>query len=104
MVRRGSGVRVPSSASAKAPLRRGFSFRAQSQQAHACTPITGFEGNGGQPPGFITGQVVIHDAQPLPTSKAQCKHSGWQSYGVFKDQGDCVSFVATGGKNPPAGP
>ena len=23
-----------------------------------CTPITGFEGNGGQPPGFITGQVI----------------------------------------------
>ncbi len=68
----------------------------------ACTPITGFEGNGGQPPGFITGQVVIHDAQPLPTSKDQCKNGGWRTYGVFKNQGDCVSFVATGGKNPPA--
>jgi len=22
---------------------------------------------------------------------------------MFKDRGDCVSFVATGGKNPPAG-
>lgn len=39
---------------------------------------------------------------PLPTSKDQCKDGGWQTFGVFKNQGDCVSFVATGGKNPPA--
>jgi hypothetical protein len=39
----------------------------------------------------------------LPTSKDDCKNAGWQVYGVFKNQGDCVSFVATGGKNPPAG-
>jgi hypothetical protein len=39
----------------------------------------------------------------LPRSKAECKEGGWKSYGVFKNQGDCVSFVATGGKNPPAG-
>jgi hypothetical protein len=34
-----------------------------------------------------------------PTSKDQCKQGGWQQYGVFKNQGDCVSYVATGGKN-----
>ena len=39
----------------------------------------------------------------LPTSKDQCKHSGWRNYGVFKNQGDCVNFVETGGKKPPAG-
>jgi hypothetical protein len=26
-----------------------------------------------------------------------------QTFGVFKNQGDCVSFVSTRGKNPPAG-
>jgi hypothetical protein len=36
------------------------------------------------------------------TGKEQCKDGGWQSFG-FKTQGDCVSFVATGGKNPPGG-
>lgn len=41
---------------------------------------------------------------PPPTSKTQCKHGGWRSFGMFKNQGDCVSFVATGGKNPPSGP
>lgn len=36
-----------------------------------------------------------------PTSGDQCKNGGWQSYGIFKNQGDCVSYVATRGKNPP---
>lgn len=38
----------------------------------------------------------------MPTTKDQCKKDGWQSFGIFKNQGDCVSFVATGGKNGPA--
>jgi hypothetical protein len=36
-----------------------------------------------------------------PTSKDQCRNGGWRDFGVFKNQGDCVSFVATEGKNPP---
>jgi hypothetical protein len=51
-----------------------------------------------------TGNVVVTDSRPLPTSKDQCKRGGWQTYGFFKNQGDCVSFVATGGKNPPDNP
>jgi hypothetical protein len=40
----------------------------------------------------------------LPTSTEQCKNGGWQTFGAaFKNQGHCVSFVATGGKNPPSG-
>jgi hypothetical protein len=40
--------------------------------------------------------------EPLPTSADQCKKDGWMSYGTtFKNQGDCVSYVATGGKNEP---
>ena len=39
----------------------------------------------------------------LPTSTSECKNGGWRDFGVFKNQGDCVSFVASGGKNPPAG-
>jgi hypothetical protein len=43
-------------------------------------------------------------APPLPTSKDQCKQGGWKDFGsTFKNQGDCVSFVASGGKNPPDG-
>jgi len=41
----------------------------------------------------------------VPTSAEECKNGGWQSFGgLFKNQGDCVSFVATGGKNPPGSP
>ena len=46
------------------------------------------------------GDITIHDAPPLPTSKEQCKNGAWEQFG-FSGQGDCVSFVATGGKNPP---
>jgi hypothetical protein len=40
-----------------------------------------------------------------PTSKEQCKKGGWRKVRVhaFKNQGGCVTFVATRGKNPPAG-
>lgn len=38
---------------------------------------------------------------PLPTAADQCKKDAWQTYGVFKTQGDCVSYVETGGHNPP---
>ena len=39
-----------------------------------------------------------------PQSTADCKHGGWQELQQpdgtsFKNQGDCVSFVATGGKH-----
>jgi hypothetical protein len=50
------------------------------------------------------GDIVVVDAPPLPTSKEQCKNGGWRDFGVFKNQGDCVSFVATGGNDPPDGP
>ena len=35
------------------------------------------------------------------TSKAQCKDGGWMTFNnpAFKNQGDCVSYVATHGKN-----
>jgi hypothetical protein len=36
-----------------------------------------------------------------PTSKDQCKDGGWRSFNnpTFKNQGDCVSYVATGGRH-----
>ena len=39
----------------------------------------------------------------VPTTKEDCKHGGWQNYPHlgFKNQGDCVAFVATQGKNEP---
>jgi hypothetical protein len=65
-----------------------------------CSPLP-FTGFGGPLSGA---DVVVVDAPPLPTSTEQCKRGGWLAFGVFKNQGDCVSFVATKGKNPPAQP
>lgn len=53
--------------------------------------------------GFLPA-IKIAATVPMPTSKDQCKKDGWKDYGTtFKNQGDCVSFVATGGKNQPSG-
>jgi hypothetical protein len=42
---------------------------------------------------------VVVDAQPLPTSKDQCKNGGWRGFGdTFKNQGQCVAFVERGPK------
>jgi hypothetical protein len=55
-----------------------------------------------------TQTVVVDNVQINGTtytfeSAASCKDGGWQSFssapGPFKNQGDCVSFFATGGKN-----
>ena len=47
------------------------------------------------------GDLVVVDTQAaLPTSQDQCKNGAWRNFPGFKNQGDCVSFVATGGKNP----
>ena len=47
----------------------------------------------------VNGQVQVPTVQ---TAKDQCKDGGWQSFSspAFKNQGDCVSYFATGGRNP----
>ena len=52
----------------------------------------------------FSGQVFLRETFNsggllLPTTKEQCKDDAWEAFGVFKNQGDCVSFVATGGTN-----
>jgi hypothetical protein len=47
------------------------------------------------------GELAVHDAPAFPTSKEQCQNGGWQAFPGFRNQGDCVSFVVTGGRNPP---
>ena len=48
------------------------------------------------------GEGAACDAQELPLSKDE----GWKRFdgsATFKNQGDCVSFIATRGSNLPAG-
>ena len=48
---------------------------------------------------FEQGDVTVTDAPAVPTSEDQCNNGGWRNFGAtFKNQGQCVSFVATGGK------
>jgi hypothetical protein len=44
---------------------------------------------------------TTYDFQTAPSTKDDCKNGGWQAFTnpTFTNQGDCVSFVATGGKN-----
>ena len=47
--------------------------------------------------------TVAPVAPTFPATTAECKNGAWQTWGIFKNQGDCVSFVVTGGRNQPAG-
>jgi hypothetical protein len=52
---------------------------------------------GGDPGKFLPQRrSVVRPSRPA--SKAQCNNGGWRNFPGFKNQGACVSFVATGGK------
>jgi hypothetical protein len=48
---------------------------------------------------FAATDITVIDAQPLPTTKEQCKNGGWRNFGdTFRNQGQCVAFVERGPK------
>jgi Thrombospondin type 3 repeat len=52
------------------------------------------------------GKGAACDTQEFPLIKEDCKNGGWHNFdgtATFNNQGDCVSYVATGGTNPPRG-
>ncbi len=51
--------------------------------------------------GFLIDGLTLRSGPILigpPTSKDQCKNDGWKTFNnpVFKNQGDCVSYVVNG--------
>lgn len=52
---------------------------------------------------MINGTTFTFETEVNPSDKEKCKKGGWQDFttspGPFKNQGDCVSYFATGGKN-----
>jgi hypothetical protein len=48
-------------------------------------------------------EIAVTPTARIPVSKDQCKNGGWRNFPDFKNQGDCVSYVATGGENQPSG-
>ncbi|MEK6252333.1 MAG: hypothetical protein AABM43_10390 [Actinomycetota bacterium] len=61
-----------------------------------CSPLTG-----GLIDTLTNGRAIVFDAATLPISKDQCKNGGWMTFPQFKNQGDCVSFLAKQGENQP---
>lgn len=56
------------------------------------------------PPGLellpiASGDLTVMDAQPLPTSRDDCKQGRWRSFGgAFRNQGQCVAAAERGPK------
>lgn len=50
--------------------------------------------------GFLIDNLNLFSG-PTLTSKDQCKNGGWANFATprFKNQGQCVSYIASGGKN-----
>jgi hypothetical protein len=69
---------------------------------NTCTATATYAGNANYlSSGASTGIVIKY---PVASSAAQCKDGGWRYAtddlgNLFKNQGDCVSYVATKGKN-----
>jgi hypothetical protein len=73
---------------------------------NTCTATATYAGNGNFLPSSASTTIVIK--LPVATAADQCKQGGWQFVtddlgNLFKNQGDCVSYVATKGKNKGAG-
>lgn len=71
------------------------------------TLVASYAGDNLRVPSSVSVPVVVQDPPPpppppLPTTRQDCMNGGWQQYGVFRNQGDCVSYVATTGRNQPA--
>jgi hypothetical protein len=52
---------------------------------------------------MINTTIFTFESEVVPNDKEKCKKGGWQDFtsspGPFKNQGDCVSYFASGGKN-----
>jgi hypothetical protein len=63
-------------------------------------PGGGFSGDNADV-GLLHQGPFASNGTPTPIDKDVCKKDGWFEFGVFTNQGDCVSFFSTQGKNEP---
>jgi hypothetical protein len=68
----------------------------------SCTATATYAGNGNYFSSSASAGILIK--LPVATNADMCKKGGWQFAtddlgNLFKNQGDCVSYVATKGKN-----
>jgi len=76
----------------------------------AVVNTTGGGGCGATSPKFPAGGLntdggfdlqLAFTGSDISVNKDSCKNGGWTVFGWFKNQGDCVSYFATGGRNGP---
>jgi hypothetical protein len=84
------GVRVTDRGTGIADILEAFPT-ALAEGGGCPTPLSGYI------PLPFTGDLVVIDAPPAPTSKDQCRNGGYIGYG-FMNQGQCVAFVERGPK------
>jgi hypothetical protein len=51
------------------------------------------------PPFTVCADILAGPEDP----ETDCQKGAWEDWGVFKNQGDCVSYIATNGRNASAG-
>jgi hypothetical protein len=83
-----------------------IAYAGECKFAGTCTATATFAGTGNFVGSSATASITIK--YPVASTGEQCKNGGWQYLtddlgNRFKNQGDCVSFVATKGKNKGAG-
>jgi choice-of-anchor C domain-containing protein len=83
-----------------------IAYSGQCTLAGVCSATATYAGNGNYLPSSASASVTIK--YPVVTTGDRCKSGGWRFLtddlgNLFKNQGDCVSYVATKGKNKGAG-
>ena len=102
----GSAFTASASVSPAAAGSATIAYTGECTYAGTCTATATFAGNNNFTSSNATTSIVIN--YPVATSGDQCKKGGWQYLtddlgNLFKNQGDCVSYVATKGRNKGAG-
>ena len=104
----GSGVTQPSTLNVNGPMNQYNDARDIYVDSTTKVPASTvndtlgqytFQNNVNQP-----GDRLYTELAVSPITKDQCMNNGWKNFQMkFKNQGDCVSYVATGGRNMAAG-
>jgi len=99
-----TATRATTDATWSSPVNLGVPVNTSASDAH---PYLSADGttlvlDSTRPGGFGDADLwVTTRSQIFPTTKDECKNDGWERFGIFKNQGDCVSYVATQGDNQP---
>jgi len=87
-----------------APVNLGPTVNSSANEVHAylSADATTMYFGSNRPGGFGASDLYVTTREQIfPATRDECKNDGWERFGIYKNQGDCVSYVATGGENQP---